>query len=423
MVALAGTGTRERKRLPVLDGIRGVCAIGVVFTHVAFATFVTSTIIGPQHHSIWAVLAAGQLSIGPFFILSGLLLYRPFVRSTLAGKPWPDLKVFFLRRAARILPAFWLVVTADLLLLNLTAIHGVWDVLRPLTLMHIYSWHYYAGMDVLWTVPTEVQFYLALPVLAIIMHLLARNVADPAKKAKRMLIPLGVMVAVELGWTAYVHGHYKTFVPQYFYPMSITALFAIGMALAIWSVLSEVAPDRKPGILRLASAHPNWFWIAAIGFYALNCAQPWGIPGAANWQNAPAALVRDVCLQGFSGLIMVPLVVPGASSRFMNVTLGNRPIRYIGRISYGIYLWHFTIMYLRFKSGSVFGKIIPVNVLLGKYSFWSVLPVVLLGAIAVASISFFVLERPLIKRTERLVKLPILQAEPPITPSLEKPVT
>jgi peptidoglycan/LPS O-acetylase OafA/YrhL len=422
MVALAGTGTRERKRLPVLDGIRGVCAIGVVFTHVAFATFVTSTIVGPQHHSIWAILAAGQLSIGPFFILSGLLLYRPFARRTLAGTPWPDLKVFFLRRAARILPAFWLVAVADLLLLNLTAIHGIWDVLRPLTLMHIYNFHYYAGMDVLWTVPTEAQFYLALPVLAVVMHLLARNVADPVKKARRMLIPVAVMIAVEFAWTAYVHSHYPNFVPQYFYPMSITGLFGIGMALAVWSVRSEVVPDRKPGIFRLAAAHPNWFWIAAIAFYALNCAQPWGHAGAANWQTAPAALVRDVCLQAFSGLIMLPLVMPGSSSRFMNVTLGNRPIRYIGRISYGIYLWHFTMIYLRFKSGSVYGKIIPVNLLLGKYGFWdSVIPV-LAGAIAVASLSFFILERPLIRRTERLIKVPVPQGDPQMTPAVGRPI-
>jgi peptidoglycan/LPS O-acetylase OafA/YrhL len=413
---------QAKRRVPVLDGIRGICALGVVFTHVAFATFVQSSDVGPKHHDIWSILAAGQLSIGPFFIMSGLLLYRPFARHTFSGTPRPALKTFFLRRAARIIPAVWLVIAVDLLLLNYDSIHGVWDVLRPLTLMHIYDFHFYAGMDVLWTVPTEAQFYLVLPLIALLMHVLARNVADPVRKARRMLIPLGVMLVTELGWTLWVHAHYKLWPSQYFYPFGVAGLFAIGMALAVWSVLREAAPDKTPALFRWAQARPNLFWIGAAVAYAINCAQPFGVPGTSDWQTPSAALVRDVLLLSFSFLIMVPLVVPNASSRFMEVALGNRPIVYLGRISYGIYLWHFTMMYFRFKSGSIFGKTVPVQMLLGKFEFWQLLIPVLLGTVAVASVSFFVLERPLIRLTERLVPKPSPRGEKDIAPTVARPV-
>lgn len=405
MVALTREpGSLNKKRVPVLDGIRGICALGVVFTHVAFATFVRSAAAGPKHHDIWSILAAGQLSIGPFFIMSGLLLYRPFVRRTFSGTPRPTMGRFFLRRATRIIPAFWLVVVFDLLVLNYDNLHGSWDVLRPLLAMHIYDFHFYAGMDVLWTVPTEVQFYVLLPLMGWATHRLARGVSDPVRKARRMIIPLSGLIVVELGWTAYLHVFYKSWTSQYYYPFGVAGLFGIGMIMAVWSVLAETAPHRAPRLFSAAVKRPNLFLLGALAVYAINCAQPFGVPGTADWQTTPAALVRDLCLLAFSFLIMVPLVVPGASSRVMNVVLGNPVMRYLGRISYGIYLWHFTMMYLRFKSGSVFGKTVPVQMLLGKFEFWELFIPTLLGTVVAASVSFFLLERPLIKVVERWAK-------------------
>lgn len=405
MTAVATRQTNpEKKRVPVLDGIRGLCALGVLFTHVAFATFVRSSAESTNSHDIWAILAAGQLSLGPFFIMSGLLLYRPFARRTFAGTQRPALGKFYLRRASRILPAFWLVVTVDLLLLNYSAIGSVWDVLRPYLLLHVYDFHFYAGMDVLWTVPTEIQFYLLLPVLAWVMHRLADRVQDPVAKARRMLIPLALFVVAEFAWTFYIHSHYEMWPPQFFYPLSVSGLFAIGMAMAVWSALSEAAPDRTPAVFRLAVKRPHLFWLGAVAAYALNSAQPFSTPGTADWLSPPAALVRHVCMLAFSFLIMMPLVVPNATSRFMKVTLGNPVLAYLGRISYGIYLWHFTVMYFRFESGSVFGEIVPVNMLLGKFGFWDLFTVVVLGTIAVSTVSFYLVEQPIIRLVEKRIR-------------------
>ncbi|MFD8564739.1 acyltransferase family protein [Streptosporangium canum] len=397
--------TPDKKRIASLDGIRGVCAMIVVTTHVAFSTFVLPSSAGPPTEGIWSILWAGQVgAIGPFFIMSGLFLYRPFARATLAGTPQPRLGIYLVRRASRLLPAFWVLCAFSLIVLNLSSITGVWDVLRPFLLLHIYDFHWYAGLDVAWTVPAETQFYIALPIIAWVMHRLARGVADPARKARRMLIPLGLLVVVQLGWALYINSSFGPWPPQFFYPFGVSGLFAIGMAMAVWSVLTEVSPDKAPKFFSWATKRPNLFWLAALVPYVINCAQPFSIPGTADWLSPEAAVIRSALMLIFSFLVMVPLVVPGASSRLMEVSLGNWPLRFLGRISYGLYLWHFAVMYLVFQSGSIFGETVPVQALLGKFGFWELLVPTVVGTIVIATISYYVLERPILKLTDRLGK-------------------
>jgi peptidoglycan/LPS O-acetylase OafA/YrhL len=360
---------------------------------------------GPPPQGFWSIIAAGQVgAIGPFFVMSGLFLYRPFVKVTLAGAKRPALGQFFARRVARLLPGFWLLVAFCLLMLNFSNIHGPWYVLRPFLLMEIYDFQYYAGMDVVWTVPTEIQFYLALPILAWVGHLLARRATDPAAKARRMLYPLILLVVVQLGWTIYVNGAFAKWPPQYYYPLSVSGLFAIGMAMAIWTVLADVQPKKEPKFFAFARKRPNWFWIGALVVYAINCFQPFAVAGTADWLSPQAAVVRAVLLLAFSFLVMVPLVVPRATSKTMTATLGSRVTRYLGRISYGIYLWHFAVMYMVFRSGSIFGKLVPINLEIGRFGYWELLVPTLLGTIAIASLSYFLLERPIFSMVERHFK-------------------
>ncbi|MCZ0983656.1 acyltransferase [Streptomyces diastatochromogenes] len=401
------SGTGVKRRIANLDGVRGLCAMVVVITHVAFSTgVVLGSESGPPQQGIWSILAVGlEVGLGPFFILSGLLLYKPFARHALAGTAKPRLGPFFLRRGLRLMPGYWLLTAFCLLVLNFTSINSVWYVLRPLLLMQDYDFVWYAGMDPTWTIPTEAQFYIILPALALLMHKLARGVEDPARKVRRMMIPLAVLVLGGWAFAGYMHmAHLGPWPPEFWWPFSRIGLFAIGMGLALLSVRAEQSPDNIPALYRAARKRPNLFWLGALASYLIICSAPLGTAGTWDYGGPEFALLQHVGFLVFAFLLMVPLVAPKASSPLMDTALSNAPTRFLGRISYGIYLWHFVVMYLYFRSGSIFGAPpVPAALLIGKVGFWEMLAVVVVGTIAIATLSYYFFERPLLRFGERLI--------------------
>lgn len=406
---------RDMGRVARLDGIRGICALAVLTVHVAYSTIVLSRQMGPPKAGIFSILVVGMtMLITPFFILSGYMLYKPWARMTILGTEKPRLFQFVVRRTARLLPAYYLVVIACLALLNYSLIGGIWDVLRPFALANIYDPHNYIGLDVAWTVPAEAQFYVALPILAWIMHRLGRSGANPAAKARRMLAPLPIFLVVQFVWGQYVHSHYHTWVPQFYYPLSVCGAWAVGMAMAVWAAQAE--SGQEPAVWRAARTRPNLFWLGAAVVYLISCAELFSKPGTADFAGPHAQLAVDATVTAFSFLSMMPLIIPGAASRLQRVVLENRPMVFLGRISYGIYLWHFFWIYVRFGSGSVFGKIVPVQLWLGKYGFWELEIPTVVGSIASAALAYYLLEQPILNLTNRALKRKTVPA--PVGPAI-----
>ena len=99
MTAAAPAPTaRAGGHLDVLDGVRALAAFAVVGTHVGFQT-------GRAVEGFWApFLARLDFGVTLFFLLSGFLLYRPFVAAALGEREPTPLSRYVIRRAARILP-------------------------------------------------------------------------------------------------------------------------------------------------------------------------------------------------------------------------------------------------------------------------------------------------------------------------------
>ena len=91
---------------PAMDGYRAVAALAVLLAHVALLSGIvrTNTTFGPY-------LARADVGVSVFFLLSGFLLYRPFVAARLAGRPSGSLGGYVRRRALRIIPAYWFALT------------------------------------------------------------------------------------------------------------------------------------------------------------------------------------------------------------------------------------------------------------------------------------------------------------------------
>ena len=86
-----------------LDGLRAVAALMVVSYHIIGVITWSPALGGLNIHFIWQYLASGVLL---FFVLSGFLLFLPYVRAMLDGRPLPAARRFYENRALRILPAF-----------------------------------------------------------------------------------------------------------------------------------------------------------------------------------------------------------------------------------------------------------------------------------------------------------------------------
>ncbi|GIH67794.1 acyltransferase family protein [Sphaerimonospora thailandensis] len=401
-----GTGPRDSKRAPRLDGLRGYLALGVVLVHVAFSAGIIGFYDQPGN-GIWAVMLQGlNVLLPPFFVMSGLLLYRPFARATIAGARKPDVRQYLLRRALRILPAYWLVAVVALFLLDFRNIDGLWYVASPLLLLHYYvpgPEQGYAGLEPTWTVPAEMTFYLALPLLAWAIDRYARRGATPRQRTRRMLVPLGLLVVAGLAWTAYSHlPSLGPFPYEYFWVFGFTGFLAIGMGLAALAAYAETT-DRVPRFYRLVARRPLMFWLGALVVFVVNCIRPFGKPGMADYATVPEALVEMVLFLAFALLIISPVVVPNVHSRFLDAVLTNRPMRFFGRISYGVYLWHFIIQYLWLRNGSVFGDApLPMPAVQGRAGFWDLMAATMVGSVAVATLSYYLFELPAMRLRNRL---------------------
>ncbi|MFC6081783.1 acyltransferase family protein [Sphaerisporangium aureirubrum] len=397
----------SNKRIPKLEGVRGVLAVGVLVFHVAWQSGVTNFMDQPGN-GIWGYLADGlTVMLPPFFVLSGLFLYRPFARAVIEGKRGPAVGEFLFRRGLRILPAYWLVVGVVLLGINLDGINSAWDVIRPVLALHFFI---PADQPVIalahtWTVPTELTFYLALPLLAWLAAKFAGTAVDAARRAGRTMIPAAILLVIGLAWVTYTN--LPTFTGPYelwFWPFYYVSAFACGMGIAALSAKAEVT-GIVPGIFRAAGRHPNLFWLGALAVYLVNIPKPFGVPGSGTVGGMTQELIGHCLILVFSVLFILPLTVPEARSRLMDVTLGNAPLRFLGRISYGIYLWHIPFQNYFVQNGNMFGKTaVPDAMLRGSAGFWELVTFTLIGSVVAATLSYYLLEQPLVRAYGRRAK-------------------
>ncbi|MFF0499078.1 acyltransferase family protein [Nocardia aobensis] len=360
-----------RKFVPALEGLRGLAALGVVLTHVAFQTGAAGT---PVIGRVWERF---DMAVAVFFGLSGFLLWRPHAAAARGLGTAPRAGRYLLHRAARILPAYWVVVCVALTLLP-SAAHSaglrVWganlalvQVFVPLTLTD--------GLTQMWSLSVEVAFYLVLPLLA---WALAGLRGSAARQRVFAVTAIGVLC---LGWNFLPVPtpdaiHADNWLPGYL------PWFAAGMVLA---ELAEILGARS----RDADSAPRWqrwfgdrrlMWsVAAVAFAlsATDLAGPAGLARAAAWQYAMKMGLG--ALIGFG--LLAPLVVGGARHRFLESRLALT----IGRWSYGIFIWHLVVLAMMFP---IFG-FIPFN-----GGFLHVLALTVAFTIPLAAASYALVEEP-----------------------------
>jgi peptidoglycan/LPS O-acetylase OafA/YrhL len=87
------------------DGVRALAALGVIFSHLYQRLFMPGQV--DWYQDAQAVFMHGAYGVSTFFVLSGMLLSYPFWKAYLTGAPFPSVRHYVRRRAARIIPGYY----------------------------------------------------------------------------------------------------------------------------------------------------------------------------------------------------------------------------------------------------------------------------------------------------------------------------
>jgi len=305
--------------MPALDGLRAVAIASVLVAHGGFG---------------WAT--SGILGVNVFFVLSGflitLLLLKEWTRTATIR-----LSAFWARRARRLLPALLVLLGGVLLYAWLFAPTGTQSSLRAdalSTLFYVGNWHqivtgqsYFAQVSApspllhTWTLAIEEQFYVLWPLVVLGVLTLRRST--------RVLLAV-TLTGVGLSALEMALRYHDRMDPSRLYYGTDTRAqdILVGAAAAILLSRSTPAIGRTAnrGYSVLATA-------AVVGFAAV-----WWVTG-----SDASLLYRGGFLLADLLVALVILGVTKAPRSLVSRALSPGPVRYLGRISYGLYLWHWPI--------------------------------------------------------------------------------
>jgi peptidoglycan/LPS O-acetylase OafA/YrhL len=332
--------TRSRQ----IDALRAVAAISVLAYHALYKG-VLLPLPGGTPLNPWA--AHLDVGVPIFFVLSGFLLYGPFVRARLSGSEPPDVEGYGWRRVMRILPAYWVALVVvgvtGATLAGYAAVFSAKGIPGYFGLLQIYNPNTASGgINPAWTLCVEVTFYALLPLWAWLMRRL-----PSATGLAGELAALAALFASSVAWKAFALGHadpnlFGISAAPWIEPLpAYLDHFALGMALA---AIAAARPRRRPS--------PAACWaIAGVAFWAL--ATRIGLHGT---NDDHLTATRYLTRHELNAVVAVALVAPvalgalhGRAARLLEL----RPLVFLGVVSYGIYLYHVGVLVFLLKHGLV----------------------------------------------------------------------
>ena len=244
--AVAPTSGHHRVR--EIEGLRALAAGLVVVFHLSTAVNLPHpSLISPD--AMYWIARLGPLGVAIFFVLSGFLLYQPFARAALANESPPALGRYYVRRFARIFPAYWVALAVFLFVVGPEQVHGIGQAAEYFGLVQNYhAGSFLRGLGVAWSLVIEVSFYLVLPILAWLLRGWHRGTTRLAR-IRRQFVGLACMYAIGIAarlWSAHSRSafvfQHHLWRPYRYIDLWIPSYldwFALGMTLA---VIAAIAP-------------------------------------------------------------------------------------------------------------------------------------------------------------------------------------
>lgn len=340
-----------RTHLPALDGLRA-CAVALVIAYHA------------------GVPVYGDLGVTGFFVLSGFLITWLLIRE-FRDTGTISMRNFYIRRTLRIFPAYYAFLVFTVVV---DAILGVPRSMLLTVAAFTYTTNYYfafhphtGSLALTWSLAVEEQFYLLWPAFA------RRRLAAGLPALRIALVGI---ISLVVAWRSYL------FLVRHVGTLYVYSAFdARADSLAVGCLMASTChTDAFAALARRLTAHPLLPVIPALVLSLPRTGTFW-----TNWHYTGGFTLEASMM----AVIIIQMLL--LSRHRLWRWLESPVARYLGRISYPLYLWH--------GYGLAIGAHVPAGTITQRV-------MGVLAAIALASGSYFIVERPVLRLRSRFAAVP-----------------
>lgn len=344
----------QKTYYPAIDSLRAIAVLFVLFHHYFNPTIADALQLGPFGVDIFFVISG--------FLITGILLdYK--ARLTVSE----SLKKFYFRRILRIFPIYYLYLIVALLFFNVQKEDLLYAALYINNFYVINGGHNEWLLSHFWSLAVEEQFYLIWPLLIFI---------TPQKKILTLIIATFI-ISVLFAFTI------RDIYNQYMNPISCMQAFAFG------------------ALIKYLRMRKYYFDLPTI---------PWIIAGLLVWgivlftYNTGNLMVYPL-LRICSSFIAMVILIDITSKKKIAFSRVLRPdwLRYIGKISYGIYIYHVAVkIYLTPVMKTIIEKTTSEENIFRYNNYLLTFPLFTLITIGIAALSYRFIEGPIIRLKDRI---------------------
>ena len=396
-----------------LNGLRAIACLSVILSHV-FLTL-DYHVQGPLLQFLFYFFWKIGIGVSIFFVLSGFLLSYPFWERYLSNREFPDIKDYAVKRAARIMPGYYAALIVSLIVVYAFHQPMEYAVRRIVTAFTFTSGFHYttffsSRVDApLWSVSFEVFSYVLMPIFFFLIFRATGRRSSFLKGVSCWIAVFALMIALnhfihvyftpdnaDRGWQYGIIGGAKAWMPGY-NPVGLFGHFIFGiLAAGITSAISR-NEELKSKLTRM-----RIFDIAVPVLILAIIAMVILVPA-----EKVSLQLQPYYFPSVTILIML-LVVSLVNSVKAGKILDCRFLNFTGKISFGLYIWHYIIINL--ISFTVYPAYTNDQTMKNWSSWLAINAGMMVTAYIVATVSFYFLEKPFLDKVHTRVRAVKLSA-------------